>query len=99
MKATRWFVIALGAAVLATGSYLVGQPGTQPPPAPAAGKVGRPAKTIFLDVALFGRRGRATDRMNKLHEEQAREGWTFCSMSPYTENGDLEGFFITYTKE
>jgi hypothetical protein len=34
-----------------------------------------------------------------MHQEYAREGWTLQEVTIYTENGDLEGFFITYVKE
>lgn len=60
---------------------------------------GRMAKTVFLDISVFGRRDRAAKRMTQMHQEYAPEGWTLQDVSVYTENGDLEGFFITYVKE
>jgi hypothetical protein len=60
---------------------------------------GRIAKTVFLDISVFGRKDRAANRMTKMHQEYAREGWTLQEVTIYTENGDLEGFFITYVKE
>ena len=60
---------------------------------------GRVAKTVFLDISVFGRRDRAAKRMTELHQEHAHDGWTLQDVSIYTENGDLEGFFITYVKE
>lgn len=60
---------------------------------------GRMAKTVFLDISVFGRRDRAAKRMTQMHQEYAREGWTLQDVTIYTENGDLEGFFITYLKE
>ncbi len=37
--------------------------------------------------------------MTELHEEFAQEGWTVIGVAVYTENQDLEGFFVTYVKE
>ena len=56
------------------------------------------AITIFHDVSGFGRRDRATKRMTEKHDEMALSGWRFAGMEIYTENGDLEGFYISYTR-
>jgi hypothetical protein len=60
---------------------------------------GRIGKTVFMDVSALGRRGKAAKRMTELHLEHARQGWTVQDVTIYTENGDLEGFFLTYLKE
>jgi hypothetical protein len=54
--------------------------------------------TLFQDVSRFGRKNSAAKNMTELHAEQAREGWVFIDLEPYTENGDLEGFFLTYSR-
>lgn len=56
------------------------------------------SRTVFQDVSRFGRKNSAAKNMTELHGEQAREGWVFADLEPYTENGDLEGFFITYSR-
>ena len=56
------------------------------------------AMTVFHDVSGFGRRNRAANRMTEKHAEMALSGWRFADMQIYTENGDLEGFYITYTR-
>ena len=56
------------------------------------------AITIFHDVSSFGRRDRATKRMTEKHDEMALSGWRFAGMEIYTENGDLEGFYVSYTR-
>jgi hypothetical protein len=60
---------------------------------------GRVAETLYLDVGRFGRKRGAASKMSKLHEERALEGWTFHDMELYVENGDLEGFFVTYVRQ
>lgn len=56
------------------------------------------SRTLFQDVSRFGRKHSAAKNMTELHAEQAREGWAFAGMEVYTENGDLEGFFMTYSR-
>jgi hypothetical protein len=36
--------------------------------------------------------------MTEKHAEMALSGWRFAGMQIYTENGDLEGFYISYTR-
>jgi hypothetical protein len=36
--------------------------------------------------------------MTQKHAEMARSGWRFAGMQVYTENGDLEGFYVSYTR-
>lgn len=60
---------------------------------------GRMGKTVFVDVSEFGRKKKAAKNMTEQHEEFAQEGWTVIGVAVYTENQDLEGFFVTYVKE
>lgn len=64
----------------------------------AEATAGRAGKTVFLDISALGRRDRAAKRMTEMHTEHAREGWSVQNVAVYIENGDLEGFFITYVK-
>jgi hypothetical protein len=36
--------------------------------------------------------------MTEKHAEMALSGWRFAGMVIYTENGDLEGFYVSYTR-
>jgi hypothetical protein len=56
------------------------------------------AITIFHDVSGFGRKDRAATRMTEKHDEMALSGWRYAGMVIYTENGDLEGFYVSYTR-
>ena len=68
--------------------------------APAPGSVAdcEEAVTVFQDVSRVGRKDRAANNMSKRHAEMAEEGWRFADMEVYTENGDLEGFYLTYVR-
>ena len=56
------------------------------------------AITVFHDVSGFGRRNRAAEKMTERHNEMALSGWRYAGMEIYTENGDLEGFYLSYTR-
>jgi len=56
------------------------------------------AITVFHDVSGFGRKDRAAERMTERHDEMALSRWSFAGMVIYTENGDLEGFYVSYTR-
>ncbi|MFL2546619.1 MAG: hypothetical protein ACJ0SL_04560 [Candidatus Rariloculaceae bacterium] len=56
------------------------------------------AITVFHDISGFGRRDRAAEKMTERHNEMALSGWRFASLEAYNENGDLERFFISYTR-
>ena len=56
------------------------------------------AKTVFQDVSMMGRKDRAAKNMTQRHEKMAVEGWRFADMEVLSENGDLEGFFLSYTR-
>ena len=57
------------------------------------------AITVFQDVSGMGRKDRAAKNMTKRHSEMAEDGWQFADMEVYTENGDLEGFYLSYTRK
>lgn len=39
-----------------------------------------------------------TELLNSSTEEYAKKGWTVHTITPYTNDGDVDGFFITYQK-
>lgn len=54
------------------------------------------AVTVFVDVNKLTRKNFAARKMTRLHNEFAEKGYELVSVSPYNENGDLEGFFVSY---
>ena len=81
----------LAGVVLALSGNLSAQPG------PAA--MCQEAKTIWRDSSRFSRRKFGAENMTEKHDEYTRAGWKFADMETYIENGDLEGFFLTYTRD
>jgi len=93
----RFFYIT----VLSFGLYcssVFAQEAGETPLAPESSMDCEQAITIFHDVSGFGRRNRAAERMTEKHDEMALSGWRFANMVIYTENGDLEGFYLSYTR-
>jgi hypothetical protein len=67
-------------------------------PAHENGKDCEEAVTVFHDVSRIGRKDRAAANLTRRHADMAVEGWRFADSVVYTENGDLEGLFVTYIR-
>ena len=57
-----------------------------------------PAVTIWLDASWGFRNQGAANSLSRAHQAFARHGYKVVSVEPYIENGDLQGFFVTYQK-
>lgn len=54
--------------------------------------------TVFIDATFGFRKNHMANQLTKSHAEYAAKGYHFAAMAPYTENGDMQGFFVTYTR-
>ena len=54
--------------------------------------------TVFVDATLGFRKKHMANRLTQSHADYAARGYRYVDMAPYNENGDLVGFFVTYTK-
>ena len=79
-------------------AVLIAQEATEAAPALQPGKHCEQAETVFQDVSGMGRKDRAAKNMTKRHAEMAKDGWRFLGLEVYTENSDLEGFFLSYSR-
>lgn len=57
------------------------------------------AVTVYVDISGFSRKKRAAQKLTKLHQMFAKEGYELISVEVYTENADLQGFFVSYRHE
>jgi hypothetical protein len=57
-----------------------------------------PAATIWVDATWGFRRQGAANALSDAHRAFAARGYKVVSVEPYIENGDLQGFFVTYQK-
>ena len=53
------------------------------------------ASTVF--VSDKGQKGSA-EKLTQSHKNAESQGWDFDEMSLYIEDGDLQGFYVTYTR-
>lgn len=71
------------------------------PPATAAEEAARAqlsAVTIWVDASWGFRNQGAANALSRAHQAFAQHGYKVVSVEPYIENGDLQGFFVTYQK-
>lgn len=59
---------------------------------------GLQASTIFVPDKSFSRQEGSAERISETHDKAEAQGWDFNDMEIYIEDGDLQGFFITYTR-
>jgi hypothetical protein len=96
--AGRLALLAITLLVFTTGYWVAAQQATPAAPPPSV-KPGRDGKTVWVDISGLNRKNGAADKMTKLHQEMARQGYSLVGVAVYTENGDLEGFFCSYVRE
>ena len=63
-----------------------------------AQKSGLLATTIWVDATWGFRNQGAAYALSRAHQAFATRGYRVQSVEPYIENGDLQGFFVTYQK-
>lgn len=56
------------------------------------------AATIWVDASWGFRNQGAANSLSRAHQAFATRGYKVVSVEPYIENGDLQGFFVTYQK-
>lgn len=56
------------------------------------------AVTIWVDASWGFRNQGAANSLNRAHQVFDQRGYRVHSVVPYIENGDLQGFFVTYEK-
>ena len=57
-----------------------------------------PAKTVTVYVGMTFGKKKAAEEINATHVKMEKDGWRFADMETNTENGDTEGFWVTYTR-
>lgn len=66
---------------------------------PGPGKCAKlQASTVFVPDKSGSRQKGSATKLTESHRNAESQGWNFDEMSIYTEDGDLQGFFVTYTR-
>jgi hypothetical protein len=96
MKPSFFASLLLAAVLGAGGSILLTHAGT----AHAETSAGSAdTVTVFVDATFGFRKKHMAIQLTKSHADYAARGYRYVGMAPYNENGDLVGFFVTYTKQ
>ncbi len=56
------------------------------------------ASTVFVPDKGGSRTKGSADNLTESHRNAEKQGWDFEALSVYIEDGDLQGFFVTYTR-
>lgn len=88
-------IVALFAALPVHAGLLKKSPETV---AGQAAQSGMQAVTIWVGASWGFRTQGSANALNRSHEAFAAQGYRVLSVDPYIENGDLQGFFVTYQK-
>lgn len=54
--------------------------------------------TVYLDASWGYRTTRAAENLTQSHSDFAKRGYRLQDVDLYIENGDLKGFFVSYTR-
>ncbi|MFD0737947.1 hypothetical protein ACFQZQ_01405 [Lysobacter koreensis] len=63
-----------------------------------AERAGMQSVSIWVDVSWGFRNQGAANALNRAHQSFAARGYRVLTVEPYIENGDLQGFFVTYQR-
>ena len=63
-----------------------------------AAQQNQPAVTIWVEATWGFRNQGAANNLTAAHRAFYAQGYRVVSVQPYIENGDLQGFFVTYEK-
>ena len=60
---------------------------------------GQPAVTVWIPSTWGFRKSAAANNLNEAHRLFGAHGYEVVSVESYVENGDLQGFFVTYRRK
>ncbi len=89
---------ALAAALLAPAIALAASQSFYDKKAAEAAGTGQRTVSIYVDVDLGARKSGSAGELNQSHRAFNASGFDVVSVVGYTENGDLQGFFVTYVR-
>jgi hypothetical protein len=56
------------------------------------------ASTVFVADKSGNRQKGSAERLREAHTNAQDQGWDFKDLEVYIEDGDLQGFFVTYVR-
>ena len=83
---------------LATGSAVAATQAQYDKKAAEAARSGEQTVSIYVDVDWGARKSGSATELNQAHQAFNSNGYQVIDVVGYTENGDLQGFFVTYAR-
>jgi len=65
----------------------------------AASRAADSSVTVFVDATFGFRKDSFARKLTKSHDEYAARGYQVTDVALYSENGDMQGAFVTYTHQ
>ncbi|HEY5802175.1 MAG TPA: hypothetical protein VIT90_00575 [Lysobacter sp.] len=88
----------LAACLLAPALALAASQAQYDKKAAEAAQTGQQTVSLYVDVDLGARKNGSASELNQAHRAFNANGYQVASVVGYTENGDLQGFFVTYVR-
>lgn len=92
------FTAALAAALLVPALAVAASQSFYDKKAAEAAGGGQRTISLYVDVDLGARKSGSATELNQAHRAFNANGFDVVSVVGYTENGDLQGFFVTYVR-
>ena len=90
--------LLLAASAVGAGSTLAATQAQNDKKAAAFASSGQQTVSIYVDVDWGARKSGSAGELNQAHKAFNAVGYQVIDVVGYTENGDLQGFFVTYQK-
>lgn len=90
--------LLLAASVFGAGSAMAATQTQYDKKAAEAASNGQPTVSIYVDVDWGARKAGSAVELNQAHRAFNAAGYHVVDVVGYTENGDLQGFFVTYVR-
>ncbi len=65
----------------------------------AGSRAAESSVTVYVDATFGFRKDSFARKLTKSHDEYAAKGYQVADVALYSENGDMQGAFVTYTRQ
>ena len=90
--------LLMGFSAFGAGSAIAATQSQYDKKAAEAASTGQQTVSIYVDVDWGARKSGSASELNQAHRAFNANGYQVIDVVGYTENGDLQGFFVTYVR-
>lgn len=98
MQKTFAIAILLATSAVGAGSVMAATQAQYDKKAAEVASTGQQTVSIYVDVDWGARKSGSAGELNQAHKAFNAVGYQVIDVVGYTENGDLQGFFVTYVR-